>query len=337
MFGARKMHKASSHAIKWESVMFRWALAMSVVGALSAFAATPVPVILDTDIGDDIDDTWALAMLLGSPEIDLKLIVTASDDTESKTRLVAKMLERMGRTDIPLATGVKNSSRELHQAEWTGDYALADYQGTIIEDGVGALVQAINAAPAPVTLCVIGPQTNIKAALERDPSIGTKAKLVLMAGSVHIGYDGKDKRDREWNVFRDVAAAQAVFAAPWEITMAPLDICGTLRLAGPRYVAVKESTNPRARVTIENYEKWTNRKHHPQDSSSILFDTAATYLCFDEKLMEIETVKLSIDKDGNTVPDENGRPVRCALRWKDREQFEDLLVKTLTQDPAKAK
>ena len=299
-------------------------------------SAAPVPVILDTDLGDDIDDTWALAMLLGSPQVDVKLVVTASDDTETKTRLVAKILERMGRTDIPLAKGVKNSDNKINQAQWLGDYRLAQYKGTVIEDGVGALIDTIQKSPEQIALCVIGPQTNIKAALERDATIAKKARVVLMAGSVYVGYDGKDARDAEWNVRRDVPAAKTVFAAPWEITMAPLDICGTLRLAGPRYLAVKNSTSPLAAVTIENYEQWTNRKHHPVDSSSVLFDTAAAYLAFDESLMEIETVTLSIDDGGNTAPDENGRPVRCALRWKDRDAFEELLVGALTKPGKKA-
>ena len=304
-------------------------LIMSAAFILSA-AATPIPVILDTDLGDDIDDTWALAMLLGSPQVDVKLIVTASDDTPTKTRLIAKILEAMGRTDIPLAQGVKNSDNKINQAQWLGDYQLAQYKGKVIEDGVGALIGEIKNAKDKMTLCVIGPQTNIKAALERDPSIAEKARVVLMAGSVHIGYDGKEGRSPEWNVVKDVPAAQAVFAAPWEITMAPLDICGTLRISGPRYNAVKDSKNPLASVTIDNYEHWTNRKHHPADASSILFDTAATYLVFDESHMEIETVNLSIDDKGNTVPDEDGRPVRCALRWKDRDAFEQLLVNALT-------
>jgi inosine-uridine nucleoside N-ribohydrolase len=298
-------------------------------GVYSVLAA-PVPVILDTDLGDDIDDTWALAFLLGSPQVDVKLIVTASDDTPAKTRLVAKILERMGRTDIPLATGVKTSDRELHQSQWLGDYPLSQYKGKVIEDGVGALVEAIKHSPERMTLCVIGPQTNIKAALDRDPSIAEKARVVLMAGSVHIGYDGKPGRSAEWNVFKDVDAAKAVFAASWEITMAPLDICGTLRLTGARYAAVKGSHNARAATVIENYDQWSNRKNHPSDASSILFDTAAAYLTFDEQCMAIETVKLAIDEKGNTVPDDNGRPVRCALRWRDRDAFEEALVTALT-------
>ena len=58
-------------------------LIMSAAFLLTA-AATPIPVILDTDLGDDIDDTWVLAMLLASPQVDVKLIVTASDDTPTK-------------------------------------------------------------------------------------------------------------------------------------------------------------------------------------------------------------------------------------------------------------
>ena len=60
-----------------------------------------VPVILDTDIGDDIDDTWALAMLLGMPQLDLKLVVTDYGNTSERTRLVAKILQRAGRSMLP--------------------------------------------------------------------------------------------------------------------------------------------------------------------------------------------------------------------------------------------
>jgi len=60
------------------------------------------PVILDTDIGGDIDDTWALAMMLKSPELDVKLVVTATGDTTYRAKIVARMLEIGGRTDVPV-------------------------------------------------------------------------------------------------------------------------------------------------------------------------------------------------------------------------------------------
>lgn len=294
---------------------------------------TPVPVILDTDIGGDIDDTWALCMMLGCPQIDLKLVVTASDDTPTKTRLAAKILERTGRTDVPLGIGKKTSEEALQQAAWLGDYSLEKYKGAVHADGVQAMIDMINGSKTKITLCVIGPQTNIAEALRRDPSIAEKARVVSMAGSVYRGYGGKSTRDPEWNVFKDIQAARAVFAAPWEITITPLDTCGIVILKGERYGAVANAAAARAKTVIENYTQWANRKHFPENESSVLFDTVAAYLTFSETALDMKTVKLSIDDKGNTVPDEEkGRPVRCALEWKDQNAFEEILVKALCPD-----
>jgi len=306
------------------------ALPMLLLG-VQAPPPRPVPLILDTDIGGDIDDTWALLMLLGCPQVDLKLVVTAWDDTEAKTRLVAKILERVGRTDIPVGTGLKTSDAALNQAQWLGDYDLAGYGGTVHEDGVQAMVEMLRASPEPLTLLAIGPQTNLREALRRDPGIANKARLVSMAGSVQVGYNGKPEPDAEWNVVADVPAARAVLAAPWDITWAPLDSCGTMILSGERYAQVRDSERPRAKAVIENYDHWTPRPNYPPDASSVLFDTVAAYLTFDETLCRMETVHLSISDDGRTVPDEQGRPVSCALGWNDRDAFEELLVGALTR------
>lgn len=298
--------------------------------ALFGAPGASIPVILDTDIGDDIDDTWALSMILGTPQLDVRLITTAFNDTPTKARLLAKMLQELGRTDIPIGTGVRTEVKPINQAKWLGDYDLKDYPGKVYEDGVQALIDTIKASPGEVTLIVIGGQTNIAEALKRDPSIAEKARVVAMAGSVRIGYDGGPKPQAEWNVVCDPKAAQAVFAAPWKITYAPLDICGQLRLTGDDYLKVEKSDNPLSKVIVENYDLWVNRGHHPKDSSSILYDTAAVYLAFDESLATMEDVKLSISDKGDTVLDENGRTVRIGTGWKDEQGFKDLLVKSLT-------
>ena len=303
-----------------------------LIGLMSTAIAEPIPVILDTDLGSDIDDTWALAMMLGLPEyIDLKLVVTATDNTPLKTRLAAKVLEHMGHADIPLGMGVQTGEGPINQEAWIGDYTVADYPGPYHEDGVQALIDVVRASEKPITICVLGPQTNIAEALKRAPEIANKARIVAMAGSVHIGYRGNPDPQPEWNVLKDVAAARAVFAAPWDITFAPLDVCGNLTLEGEPYETVANSDNPLAQVTMANYGIWKHRKQYAENASSILFDTTAIYLIYDDALMRMETVKLSIDDEGLTYPDpENGRPVTCALAWKDREGFERLLVEALT-------
>ena len=74
--------------------------------ALVSARSQKTPVIFDTDICDDIDDTWALVLLLKCPEFDVKLITTTVGDTRAKAKVVAKLLEIADRTDIPIGIGV---------------------------------------------------------------------------------------------------------------------------------------------------------------------------------------------------------------------------------------
>jgi len=291
-------------------------------------------VILDTDIGDDIDDTWALMHILGSGKVDLKLVVTACDDTETKVKLVARMLQTIGRTDIPIGKGIKTTDKNINQLQWIENYSLDEYKGKIFDNGVETLIETIRNSKEPIILCVIGPMMNIAKAVELAPDIAQKARVVSMAGSVYIGYGGKEGRDCEYNVCRDAESARKVFSAPWEITIIPLDTCGTIILKGENFQKVANSQSPFAKVVIENYNIWTNRKHYPKDESSVLYDTLAGYCTWAEDVVEIKTINLSIDKEGKTNPDENGRPVRCALSWKDKEAFEKSLVEALI-NPAK--
>ncbi len=169
-----------------------------------------IPVILDTDIGDDIDDTWALALLLKSPEVDIKLVVSDRGNTEYRAKIIAKLLEVAGRTDIPVGVGIQeNDKQDGRQAAWVADYDLARYPGKVHRDGVAALIDTIMKAPQPITLICIGPVPNIRAALERQPEIAKRARFVGMHGSVRLGYDGGPEPSKEWNVVADAKAAQS--------------------------------------------------------------------------------------------------------------------------------
>ena len=159
-----------------------------------------IPVILDTDIGDDIDDTWALAMMLKSPELDVKLVVTDTANTTYRAKVAAKMLEAGGRTDVPVGIGTHFSDRVGGQEYWVSGYDLESYPGTIYEDGVDALIQTIMNSPEPVTLICIGPVPNIGEALVREPRIVENARFVGMHGSIRLGYGGSEKISAECNV-----------------------------------------------------------------------------------------------------------------------------------------
>jgi len=149
-----------------------------------------IPVIFDTDIGTDIDDTWALAYLLKSPELDVRLITTTTGDTWNRAKIVARFLELAGRTDIPIGVGLPLESSPNYQENWTVDYDLDKYPGTILENGVQALVQTIRDAGEQVSLIEAGPFPNTAAALISDPELIQSSRVVGMFGSVYRGYFG---------------------------------------------------------------------------------------------------------------------------------------------------
>jgi len=318
---------------RWRTFAFVVIAALGLCLLAPAMSAAPIPVILDTDIGDDIDDTWALAMLLGMPQLDLKLVVTDYGNTPERTRLVAKILQRANRTDIPIGTGGKTGGDPLTQKRWVGDFDLSKYPGKVYADAVAALIDTIRAQPTTITLITIGPVPNINEALRRDPGIATKARIVCTGGRIYKGYENGGKPPGDWNVRADVASWQAMVAAPWTITTSPLDASAELVLRGESYAKVAASDHPLARIVVENYDLWDHRSAHPRDASSILFDTAAVYLAYSEEFAAIQPRKLTVNDKGETLITPDGKTVRCQLGWKDRKAFDAYLVMTLTESP----
>jgi inosine-uridine nucleoside N-ribohydrolase len=299
-----------------------------------------VPVILDTDIGLDVDDVWALAFLLSCPEVDVKLITTATGDTGYRAKLVAKVLLEAGREDIPIGVGIPLDASPHTHEEWLGDFSLGDYQGDVLRDGVGAICDAVEASPEPVTVLSIGPLPNIAAALARAPDLTTNARFVGMHGSLRKGYLGADKPAREYNVNKHALACQAVFRASWDKTITPLDTCGDMILSGDAFARVGASEARLAQIVMANHKAWVKAVHDwplmkvidPKKQSSILFDCVAVYLAFAEEFLEMEALPIVVTDDGKTLIDDAGQTVNCAVAWRDRNAFERLLVERLCQD-----
>ncbi|MBN2292252.1 MAG: nucleoside hydrolase [Pirellulales bacterium] len=298
-----------------------------------------IPVIYDSDIGDDIDDTWALGLLLCCPELDLKLVVGDQGKAEYRAKLFAKMLQTAGRTDVPVGIGLDvNAKGDGAQAEWVKDYDLKSYPGKIYEDGVQAIIDIAMKSKKPVTLIAVGPLPNIAEALKREPRIAEKLRFVGMHGSVRLGYNGYKTIAPEYNVVRDVKACRAVFAAPWDITITPLDTCGLVDLCGEHYRKVRDCKNPIPAAIIQNYRYWCKQKFkHPgmaNRCSSTLFDTVAVYLAISQEFCKMERLGIRVDDKGFTLIDPKARQMNVATEWKDIEGFYDFLVERLTETKA---
>ena len=293
-----------------------------------------IPVILDTDIGLDIDDTYALGFLLKCPEFDIKLITTSSDNTPLKAKLVAKFLERVGRTDIPIGIGPQENRKKGWLYPWIKDYELLRYPGKVHENGMEVLCSTIMNSPEQLTVIAIGPLGTVAGALKMNPNITENSRFIGMHGSIRIGYRGSNSPCREFNVKRNIEACRDVFQAPWEKTITPLDTCGNIVLSGALFERFLKCDNLVVRSIKENYEIW-KKKIIPKlllakkNETSILFDTVAIYLGFSEELLNIEELKIEITDRGLTKISEKGNLVRCATSWKDVQAFKNLLVNRL--------
>lgn len=296
-----------------------------------------IPVVLDTDIGFDVDDVWALAFLLNCPELDVKLITTTTGDTGYRAKVVAKLLQIAGREDIPIGVGIPLDDSPQTHAQWLGDFSLANFQGTVLRDGIGALCETVMATQDMVALVCIGPLPNVAAALAREPELTTNAKFIGMHGSLRRGYMGAAKPMREYNVKQHALACQAVFRANWEKVITPLDTCGTVVLDGARFAQLKASENPLTEAVMANHFGWVDqvrdwpmlRDMDLQAQSSVLYDSVAVYLAFSEEFLRMETLSVVVTNDGKTLIDDAGDATRCAMDWTDKDAFLDLLTARL--------
>jgi len=305
--------------------------------AANASPAHRIPVILQTDIGTDIDDTWALAYLLRCPELDLKLVLTDTGDTRYRAKIVARLLEAAGRTDVPVGIGHMGtmSEAERNLDPWVRDYDLAKYPGKVDDDGIGALIDLVMHSPEPVTIIALGPVPSLALAVQREPAIAARCRFVGMHGSFDLGYGDQPPASAESNVKVDPAALRTVLSAPWrDVLLTPLDTCGSVQLGGADYRRVWCNTDdPLIRAVIESYcvfaprVSWMKCDFFAQHSTT-LFDCVAVYLAYAEDLVTTERVRFEITDDGFTRRGSGAGSVsaRVALHWKDRAAFEHLLA-----------
>ncbi len=299
--------------------------------------SSTIPVILDTDIGTDIDDTWALAMLLKSPELDLRLVTTATGDTTYRARLAARILDVAGRSDVPVAAGRCFGEYVSAQSSWVSCYDLTAYKGGFTTNAAESIVSTIMDSDNPVTVIAIGPLTNISDALKLEPRIAQRARFTGMHGSLKRRHDNAVGAIAEWNVVGDIQSAQEVFAAAWPKTITPLDTCGSVRLGAEALAQLRGSKSPLIQCVLENYRIWLDHYSRtttdsewlagqPDQHSSILFDTVAIHLAYSRQFLRVETVNLSVTDDGYTVADEGGQPVDVATEWEDLPGYREFLL-----------
>jgi inosine-uridine nucleoside N-ribohydrolase len=219
-----------------------------------ASAQTKIPVIFDTDIGDDIDDALALALALQSPELDVQLVTTVADDVQSRTRLAWKELGLYNRRDVALAMGAAHPLLDAQREDKAAQFQLLTAEDIIPEAAhrraADAIIELLLRSPRKMTVIPVGPLTNIALALRLEPKIKDKIeRIVLMGGAYKLLYP-------EYNIQRDRAAAEIVFTSGIPITGVGLDVTLKCKLQGADLDRLKAAHNPASQFLMQLIGLW---------------------------------------------------------------------------------
>jgi inosine-uridine nucleoside N-ribohydrolase len=187
---------------------------------------SPEKIIIDTDIGDDVDDAFALALAVRSAELQILGVTTTFGDTEARAKIVDRFLGEVGRAEIPVMAGKAMATKNPMSQRRYGEshFAKASHG-----DAVQFLLEQIREYPGEITLIAIGPLMNVGAAIDKDAATFRKLRrVVLMGGSIRrgygdLGYTAPVAAMPEWNILNDVASAQKLFAAGVPLFVMPLD------------------------------------------------------------------------------------------------------------------
>jgi inosine-uridine nucleoside N-ribohydrolase len=318
---------------------FAWAfvalgVAMGITGMtrplMGQQTAGPQPVIIDTDIGDDIDDAFALALALRSPELKILGVTTTFGDTEMRARLVDRYLTAVGREDIPIAAGPASTTDNLMTQK---AYALRT-PATIHADGAGFLLDQIKKRPGEITLIAIGPLFTVQAAIAHDPATFKKLKrVVLMGGSVSRGYDGnngeRSPADAEWNIIQNIDGARALFSSGVPVFMMPLDST-QIHLPEAERERIFGHGSPLTDQLVLLYHQWVaNTRSH--NAIPTLFDPVAVAYAFRPDLCPVKPMRIEVDDKGFTRA-VSGEPNAQVCLQSDEQGFLKLLLDRMTEN-----
>jgi purine nucleosidase len=304
-----------------------WIVGFVVWGAVSAGgmtagrqdAAQSAPramVIIDTDFGDDIDDAFALALALRSPELEILGVTTNFGDTETRAKIVDRFLAETGRPDIPVAAGVatvnKNPLTQRRYAEGRpsgkGSHPPA----------VDFLLEQVRRHPGQITLIAIGPLMNVGAAIDKDAATFRKLKrVVLMGGSVQrgygdLGYTTPHGPDPEWNIINDIPSAQKLFAAGVPLAVMPLDST-QLKLDEVKRAFLFSQGTPMTDALTVLYHMWGQE-------TPTLFDPMTVAYLVNPGLCPVQPMHIRVDEKGFTRA-EAGTPNADVCLDSDSEKF----------------
>lgn len=283
-------------------------------------------IILDCDFGGDIDDAFAVALILSSPEFDVLGFVMDHGNTPLRARTICKLLYETGKDDIPVVVGKPTPGI-------VGvDTAIAGYSYQFYwSEGFDKLKPSkINAAdfiidnlkkyPNEIILFTVGPVCNIKDVLQKDKDVlKLVKKVVSMFGSFYMGYNSGSVPDAEWNVRADVRASKMFVSSGAKITYAGLDVTTFVKLDEKNLNKLLFRQSPLTNALCGLYSLWRNESYAQPEAN--LFDVVAIGSVLWPELFTSRKTNIRVDNNGYTLMDDSKEPNAEILLTINKDEF----------------
>ena len=197
-------------------------------------------ILIDTDIGGDVDDALALAVALNTPSVEIVGITNVYLANAWRAGVTKELLRVYGREEIPVCTGAEKPLigwwDENRIPNSSPDYG--EYRGEKLPHAADFIIRKAEETEGLILLA-IGPLTNIGIALAKAPHIANRLRIYMMGGQLN-------KAHPEWNIVCDPEAARIVFESGADVTMVGLDVTNRCQFTRTEVDEVKQAGNPRA-------------------------------------------------------------------------------------------
>lgn len=309
-------------------------LVLTCLSAGPVCAQGKIPILFDFDIGEDIDDTFALATVLASSELDLRGVTTVGHDAYKRAQMACRFLTAVGYGKIPVAAGLpmKEEKPLVYWQVQYGNHASVYFRDPkpAKEKAPEFLYKHLKANPGELTIVAVGPLTNVAKLLTDHPDAKLMIKrIVLMGGSVQRGYNEGSQPQAEYNIVADVKAAQAVFRSGIPLVVAPLDATAMVKLDARRQKKLFDHGSLLT-LSVQALVQLWREKNDP-----ILYDPVAVTLVYTEKFFTMENLALDVDDKGFTKIVKDKKPnARVATAIKTDEFLAWLVERLSAAQPA---
>ena len=221
-------------------------------------------IILDTDLGDDIDDAFALAYAYNNPKIELLGVTTVFKNTVSRAKQALKYFDELGEKKIPVRAGIGTPfNQPIITFESDKNYKGVDYPNPCQydasydhfkvdeESAIDFIVRTINKYPNEVVLVPIGPLTNIATVIKEHSEVVKKIKKIVLRGG-----DAEAPR-AEWNILCDPEAADIVFRSGIDVYCVGINVTLQCTLEESLLDDLTSGDDPQSKLLKIWFNKWS--------------------------------------------------------------------------------